>query len=81
MKVIGDGSVTRLEKKPRSKCRRWRLRVQTDAGERTKRYRGTYSDALTSLEQFKSQICQPENQTTFKERANKRLSMQSSRWG
>lgn len=70
MKVIGDGSVTRLEKKPRSKCRRWRLRVQTDAGERTKRYRGTYSDALTSLEQFKSQICQPENQTTFKERAN-----------
>lgn len=56
MKVIGKGSITKLEKKPKSKCRKWRLRVQTTDGEKTKRISGTWTEAEDALKDFVSEL-------------------------
>lgn len=59
MKVMGDGSITRLEKKPYSKCRKWRLRVQTDQGEKPRRFNGTHSQAKEALARFIAELETP----------------------
>ncbi|MEG0071383.1 MAG: site-specific integrase [Raoultibacter sp.] len=46
---IRNQSVTALEHKERSKCRKWRLRVGTDSGHKTKRFSGTYTQAKDHL--------------------------------
>lgn len=69
MFIHGDGSVTRLEKKPRSKCRRWRLRVKTDKGEKAKRFRGTYLEAKEELARYRNDLSNDKKPTTFREYA------------
>lgn len=56
MKVLGDGAIIRREDKPKSKCRKWTLRVQTDCGRKEKRFSGTFSEAKRMLDQFKAEI-------------------------
>lgn len=67
MKVIGGGSVTQLEKGPRGKCRKWRLRVQTSRGERSKRFTGTYTQAKTALRGFVGELSTPISDMPFEE--------------
>ena len=56
MKVTGS-SVEQLEKeKPRSKCRRWRLWATTECGRKSKRVRGTWTDAQNALKSFISEL-------------------------
>jgi hypothetical protein len=46
MKIIGNGSLTKLEKgKKNGECRKWRLRVQTSQGEKSRRFTGTWTMA------------------------------------
>lgn len=63
MKVRGKGGIEQLDKVnsngnpiPRSRCRRWRLILSTDAGKRTRRFRGTYSEAQDALRAFREEI-------------------------
>ena len=52
-KVTGEGTIVQLEKdKPKSKCRKWQLRVPVGLdprtgkyNTRTRRYNGTYTEA------------------------------------
>lgn len=63
-RVRGEGSVVQLEKdKPKSKCRRWQLRVCTGKDPRdgrykarTRRVRGTYTEAARMLRDFIAEI-------------------------
>lgn len=63
-KVRGSGSIIQLEKdKPRSKCRKWQLRVSAGKDKRTGKYpqftrivHGTYTDAKTALRDFITEI-------------------------
>ncbi|MBX9035079.1 tyrosine-type recombinase/integrase [Gordonibacter massiliensis (ex Traore et al. 2017)] len=71
MKVIGEGSVTRLEKKPPSKCRKWRLRVQTDQGEKPRRFSGTHSQAKEALKEFIAELETPVSELTFAQYAER----------
>ena len=56
----GSGSIIQLEKdKPKSKCRKWQLRVSTSKGPKTGKYvtkvrafKGTLSDAKSALREF-----------------------------
>ncbi len=79
MKVIGEGSITRLEKKPRSKCRKWRLRVQTDQGEKTRRFDGTYSQAQDALKEFIAELSTPACDRTFGQYASEWLRRRESK--
>lgn len=65
MKILGDGYPSRLEQKEKSKCRKWRLRVMTDEGEKTKRFNGTYSQACKAVEQFKAELLMPHSDDRF----------------
>lgn len=52
MKVTGS-SVEQLEKdRPRSKCRRWRLWATTECGRKSKRVRGTWTDAQNAMKRW-----------------------------
>ena len=63
-KTQGNGSIVQLEKdKPKSKCRKWQLRVCTGADPRTGKYlrktrtvHGTYSEAKAALREFIEQV-------------------------
>lgn len=89
MKVTGKGSVTRLEKKPRSKCRKWRLRVPTDQGPKTRRFpsraeraagiEGTYSQAMKAKEAFIIELMSPSSDKTFREQAERWLRIRKSK--
>ena len=60
MKVIGNGSITKLEKgKSRAQCRKWRLRVQTDKGEKPRRFTGTWTQAQEALKAFIVELSTP----------------------
>lgn len=65
MKILGDGYPSRLEKKDKAKCRKWRLRVMTDEGEKTKRFEGTYTAACKAVEAFKAELLTPRSDDTF----------------
>lgn len=63
MKIHGDGSIVRLEDKPRSKCRKWRLVVDFGKDPITKkrktktlRFAGTYSEAKAALKAFIAEL-------------------------
>lgn len=57
MKLDGQGSVEQLEKdKPRGKCRRWRLWIRAEGRNRSRRFSGTYREALRALEDFKAEV-------------------------
>ena len=66
MKVTGS-SVEQLEKdKPRSRCRKWRLWASTDCGRKSKRFSGTYTQALDALAEWVSSLeGQVQNSETF----------------
>ena len=56
MKVTGS-SIEQLEKnKPRSRCRRWRLWLSTEGGRKSRRFRGTWTDAQDALKAFASEV-------------------------
>ena len=63
-KVTGEGSIIQLEKdKPRSKCRKWQLRVPVGLDPRTgkyktrtRRFEGTYTQAKAALREFIDEI-------------------------
>lgn len=48
----GTGSVTRMEDKPRSRCRIWRLRY----GGRSRVFHGRYAEAVEALEAFRTEV-------------------------
>ena len=56
MEIRGNGSIQALEKKPKAKCRRWRLIVSTDCGKKTRVVHGTWTDACIALEAFKTEL-------------------------
>jgi integrase len=57
MRVEGHGSVEQLEKnKPRGKCRKWRLWVRAGGKNKSRRFTGTYREALAALEAFKAEV-------------------------
>ena len=56
MKVTG-ATVEQLEKdKPRSRCRKWRLWATTECGRKSRRFRGTYTDAQNALKSFAAEL-------------------------
>ena len=56
MKILGS-TIQQLEKdKTRSRCRKWRLWVTTEAGRKSRRHAGTYTSAQEALEAFKSEL-------------------------
>lgn len=66
MIVSGNGSIVPLEKKSKYKCRKWRLYVSTDSGQRTRVVRGTWTEACEALEAFKDELAnQVPPQETF----------------
>ena len=89
MKVTGKGSVTRLEKKPRSKCRKWRLRVPTDQGPKTRRFpsaaerasgiEGTYTQAMQAKDAFIAELLSPSSDMTFSQQAERWLRIRKSK--
>lgn len=89
MKVTGKGSVTRLEKKPRSKCRKWRLRVPTDQGSKTRRFpsaaerasgiEGTYTQAMQAKDAFIAELMSPYSDKTFREHSERWLRIRKSK--
>lgn len=63
----GRGSITRLEDKPKSRCRSWKLRVRVDGRERSRRFHGTYSQAEAALDSFIAELSSPSTDMTFSE--------------
>lgn len=56
MKVTGS-FVQQLDKsKARGRCKDWRLFVSTERGRRSRRFKGTYSDAQKALEAYASEL-------------------------
>ena len=56
MKVTGS-SIEQLEKsKPRGKCRKWRLWASTEAGRKSRRFSGTWTQAQEALEAFVDEL-------------------------
>ena len=52
MKVTGS-TIEQLEKdKPKGKCRKWRLWASTEAGRKSRRFTGTWTQAVDALEAF-----------------------------
>jgi integrase len=73
MKVVGKGSITALENKSKGKCRKWRLRVQTNQGEKTRRCNGTYTNAEDALREFIGELSTPVSEITFSDYSDKWL--------
>lgn len=62
----GEGGITRLEDKPKAKCRLWRLKAVDWSGKtRYRRFRGTYSQAEAAMRAFKAEISAPVSDETF----------------
>lgn len=56
MKVTGS-SIEQLEKdKPKGKCRRWRLWASTESGRKSRRFTGTWTQALEALGAFVDEL-------------------------
>lgn len=56
MRINGRGSIIAFEKKPKYKCRKWRLYVSTECGQKTRVIDGTWTEAQKALEAFKSEL-------------------------
>lgn len=56
MLIKGNGSIIPLEDKSRYKCRKWRLFVSTERGQRTRVFEGKWTDAKKELEAFKLEL-------------------------
>lgn len=56
MKIHGHGSIIAFEQKQRYKCRKWRLYVSTECGQKTRVICGTWTDAQKALEAFKCEL-------------------------
>ena len=56
MTRISQGSVRKMEDKPRKHCRKWRLQVSVDGRALQKRYNGTYGGAVDALEEWKEEL-------------------------
>lgn len=67
------GSVTRLEKVPRGRCRKWKLRYRIDGKDRTRRFEGTYSQAREALARFRAELELPTS-------ANETFAEYAERW-
>ena len=64
----GEGGITRLEDKPKAKCRLWRLKTADWSGKtRYRRFRGTYSQAEAAMRGFKAELASPRSDETFGE--------------
>ena len=56
----GDGGITRLEDKPKGKCRLWRVEANDPRGKRRfRRVHGTYAQAEAELKRLKTDISAP----------------------
>lgn len=80
MEIIGKGSTVQLEKMkngkevPKSRCRKWRLKVHTELGIKTRRFSGTWSQADKALDDFINELLETPTETkTFREYADKWL--------
>lgn len=73
MEIVGKGSIVNLEKpKEKARCRKWRLKVNTVDGLKTKRVSGTYTQAQQALEVYIAELAAiPEKESTFGEYAEK----------
>lgn len=57
MKVHGKGSIQQMEPdKPKSRCRKWRIWVQTETGRKSRRFTGTYTMAQETLDAMVSDL-------------------------
>lgn len=56
MRIHGNGSIIAFEQKTRYKCRKWRLYVSTECGQKTRVVSGTWTDAQKALEAFKHEL-------------------------
>ena len=65
----GTGSITRVDKLPKARCRRWKLRVLVDGHDRTRRFEGTYAQAEAALLRFEAELAAPACDLTFGEYA------------
>lgn len=66
----GTGGITRLEKLPKAKCRKWRLDVKRNGKTVSRRFNGTYSMAERALAAFEAELDAPEPcSLTFREYA------------
>ena len=62
----GEGGITRLEDKPKARCRLWRLKAVDWSGKtRYRRFRGTYSQAEAAMRGFKAELSTPRSDETF----------------
>lgn len=53
----GQGGITRLEDKPKARCRKWKLKVVDQSGKlRTRRFGGTYAQAEEAMRLFKAEL-------------------------
>lgn len=88
--IKGSGSIIQKEKdKPKSKCRKWQLRVSTGCDPRTGKYKtkvktvtGTYSDAKAALREFIKKVEEDRvtgrTKYTFEEYAERFLAMRAA---
>lgn len=66
----GTGGITRLEKLPKARCRRWRLEAVDGSGKRRyRKFSGTYSQAERALAEFEAELAAPASAETFGEYA------------
>lgn len=61
MELSGKGSIQQLDKggngrKPRGKCRKWRLWQTADGKRMSRRFEGTYSEAQGALQAFRAEL-------------------------
>ena len=70
----GEGGITRLEDKPKARCRKWRLEANDYAGKRRfRRFDGTYSQAEKAARAFAAEVAAPVCEETFAEYSAKWL--------
>lgn len=89
--IAGQGSIVQLEKdKPKSKCRKWQLRVPVGMDPRTGKYKtrtrrfsGTYTQAKAALREFITEIeddkVQSRTAYTFEEYSGRYLDMRRAK--
>lgn len=85
-KVQGNGSIIQMEKdKPRSKCRKWQLRVSAGRDKRTGKYpqytrifHGTYTEAKQALREFIAEI--ESDQIALRRKGAKTVKEYSAAW-
>lgn len=75
----GEGGITRLEDKPKARCRRWRLEANDCAGKRRfRRFDGTYSQAEKAARAFAAEVAAHVSMETFAEYSERWLDRRKS---